>query len=188
MFKDARKYTVKGRISMSCVVGLLQNGKVYMGADGVATNPRAEYRPVFCEKLFWNGDYLIGFTGSIRTGQLIKPDYFTPPKDIKEMPDAMYEYFTKKGVICNDEDGAVIQQSNFLIAWKGELYDILLDFQMNKTYGYYNAIGSGANTALGSFFTSKRVKSPSKRVLTALKAAAEFSFAVGEPYTIEVME
>ena len=75
-----------------------------------------------------------------------------------------------------------------MIAWKGELYDILMDFQLNKTYGDFNAIGAGANTALGSFFTSRKMKSPEKRVLMALKAAAEFSFSVGEPYTIEVME
>jgi len=173
---------------MSCVVALINNGKIYMGADGVSTNGRAEHRPIHCEKIFWNKEYLIGFTGSIRNGQLIKSDYFSPPEDIKDLPDAMYDHFTKKGVICNDEDGTVIQQSNFLIAWKGEIYDILVDFQMNKTYGDYNAIGSGANTALGSFFTSRRFKSPTKRVLTALKAAAEFSFAVGEPYTIEVMD
>ena len=173
---------------MSCVIGLLHDGKLYMGADGVSTNSSGDHRPVHCEKIFWNGDYLIGFTGSIRTGQLLKPNYFTPPNDIMELPDAMFEHFDRKSVICIDEENCKIQQSNFLIGWKGRLYDVLIDFQLNETYGDYNAIGSGAPYALGSLFTSRKVKSPEKRVLNALKSAAEFSFAVGEPYTIEIME
>jgi len=173
---------------MSCVVGLIHNGKVYLGSDGISTNMNGDHRPVYCEKLFWNEKYLIGFTGSIRTGQLLRPEYFTPPDDIKDLPDAMREHFSNKGALCQDEDGGSAQQSNFLIAWKGLIYDVLTDFQLNLTYGDYNAIGNGANTALGSFFTSEKIKSPEKRVLTALRAASEFSFAVGPPYTIEVME
>jgi ATP-dependent protease HslVU (ClpYQ) peptidase subunit len=188
MFKDARKYTVKRRVTMSCVVALLHNGKLYMGADGISTNTNGEHRPVVCEKIFWNGQYLLGFTGSIRTGQLLKSEYFDPPDDIIKLPDAIYDHFSRKGVLGSDEEGMGIQQSNFLIGFKGRLYDILSDFQLNETYGDYNSIGSGSMMALGSFYTSKRFKTPEKRVLAALKAAAKFSFAVGPPYTIEIME
>lgn len=173
---------------MSCVVGLKHNGKIYIAADGVSTNSRGDNIPVICDKVFWNGDYLIGFVGSIRTGQLLIPHRFTPPKNILDLPDAMYEHFSKKGALCEDEDGTHIHQSSFLIAWKGNLYDILVDFQLNETYGDYNALGSGSMVALGSLYTSTRVKDPEKRILMALRAATAFSWAVGEPYTIEVMK
>ncbi len=173
---------------MSCVVALQHDGKLYMGSDGVSVNTSGETRPVICQKMFWNGPYLIGFTGSIRTGQVLHPNHFKPPKDIKNFPDAAYDQFADKGTLGQDEDGSSAHQCNFLIGFEGRLYDILTDFQMNESSGGYNAIGIGAMAALGSFFTSKKIRSPEKRILTALKAAAEFSFAVGPPYTIEVME
>jgi ATP-dependent protease HslVU (ClpYQ) peptidase subunit len=188
VLKNAGKYAVKRRVIMSCVVALLHGGKLYMGADGVSTNTSGEHRPVICEKIFWNGPYLFGFAGSIRAGQLLKPQYFEPPTDIMELPDAMYAHYDRKGSLGRDEDGTGMQLSNFLVGYEGRIYDVLSDFQLNETFGDYNAIGSGGMIALGSFYTSRRFKDPKKRVLTALKAAAEFSFAVREPFTIEIME
>jgi len=187
MFKNARKYAVKRRVDMSCIVALLHNGKLYMGADGVSTNTSGEHRPVLCEKIFWNGPYLFGFAGSIRSGQLLKPDHFNAPTDIMELPDAMYNHYKEKGALATDEEGTGMQLSNLLIGYEGRIFDILSDFQLNETYGDYNALGSGGMIALGSLYTSKRFKTPEKRVLTALQASAEFSFAVRGPFTIEIM-
>ena len=56
---------------MTMVLGLRENGYVYMAADSVAAG--AELTVIRKEaKLFWNGPYLIGFCGSFRFGQIVK--------------------------------------------------------------------------------------------------------------------
>ena len=173
---------------MSCVVGLLKDGKLYMGSDGRATTDDGEKRPIVATKLFWNEDFLIGFAGSVRTGQLLKADYFEVPDDVLELPDAIRDHLCDKGSLATSDDQLSVQNCNFLIGYNGRLYEILTDFQLNEVYGSFLVIGSGSQYAMGSLFTSKRVKSGEKRVLLALKAAAKFDSACGPPYFIEVME
>ena len=74
---------------MSCVVGLVDNGSVWIGADGIATTDDGEKRPIKARKIIRNRDYLFGYTGSVRTGQVIDPYYFKPPKNIFDLPDAL---------------------------------------------------------------------------------------------------
>jgi len=173
---------------MSCVVGLLKDGKLYMGSDGRASTDTGEKRPIIATKLFWNNDFLIGFAGSVRTGQLLKQEYFEVPADVSDLPDAIREHLQHKGSLAISEDQLSVQNCNFLVGFYGKLYEILTDFQINEVYGDYLAIGSGSNWAMGSLYTSKRVKSGEKRVLIALKAASQFDAACGPPYSIEVMD
>ena len=173
---------------MSCVVGLLKDGKLYMGSEGRASTDTGEKRPIIATKLFWNGDFLIGFVGSVRTGQLLKTEYFEVPDDIHELADAIREHLAVKGSLATSDEQLSMQNCNFLVGFKGRLYEILTDFQLNEACGNYLAVGSGSNWAMGSLFTSKRVKSAEKRVLIALRAASEFDASCGPPYFIEVME
>ena len=65
---------------MTCIVGVVDNGKVYMGGDsagvgGLCIETRKQ------PKVFRNGDFLIGYTDSFRMGQLLQykmspPRYF----------------------------------------------------------------------------------------------------------------
>jgi ATP-dependent protease HslVU (ClpYQ) peptidase subunit len=173
---------------MSCVIGLLQDGKLYMGSDGIATTEDGEKRPVICFKVFRNGKYLIGYTGSVRHGQLIAPRKFSPPTNILDFPDDIRVQFEEHGAILSTDTGQQVHNSNILIGWKGRLYEILIDFQMNEVFGSYTAIGSGAAYAMGSLFATRKWTSPEARLKNALDAACEFDRSCGEPYTIEVME
>lgn len=173
---------------MSCIVGLLKDKKLYMGSEGRATTDDGEKRPILATKLFWNGDFLIGFAGSVRTGQLLKAEYFEVPDDVHELADAIRGHLGVKGSLATSDDQLSVQNCNFLVGFKGRLYEILTDFQLNEVYGDFLSIGSGSTYAMGSLFTSKRVKSGEKRVLLALRAAVEFDSRCGPPYFIEVME
>jgi hypothetical protein len=71
------QYLNKGA-SMTCIVGLIDNGKVWMGGDsagvsGLDVTVRKD------PKVFKNGDFLIGYTSSFRMGQLLRFK-FNPPK------------------------------------------------------------------------------------------------------------
>jgi ATP-dependent protease HslVU (ClpYQ) peptidase subunit len=173
---------------MSCVVGLLQNGKLYLGSDGLATTEDGERRPVICIKIFTNKDYLIGYTGSVRHGQILTPKFFDPPNNIYELPDAAREAFEAKGAMLLSDNGQQLTASNFLIGYQGRLFEILIDFQMNEVYGNFTSIGSGATYAMGSLFATKKWNSPERRIKNALDAAKEYDRSCGRPYTIEVMK
>ncbi len=171
---------------MSTVIGIVDNGKVWMGVDSYATTTSGERRHVICKKMFVNNRYLIGFIGSARTGQVLRPEYFEVPENIYEFPDRMMEQFKQKGCLAVSADSQIsIQESNFLIATPdGKLFEILLDFQMNEIEDF-TAIGSGSPFALGSLHTTRRWGSPKKRMLTALKTAAVYDMSTGPPYIIE---
>jgi len=174
---------------MSCVVGIVQDSKIYMGADSFATTNDGERRTIKTNKLFFNKEYLIGFTGSVRTGQALLPCYFEPPSDIMEFPDTIREHLYSKGCVITSEEHGQIQTSNFLIGWRGKLYELLLDFQMNETDGDCNAIGAGAAFAFGSFNTSKHFKliSPQQRLVMALEAASFYTTTCGPPFFFEAI-
>ena len=72
---------------MTCIVGLVHEGVVYIGGDsagvgGMSLTVRAD------EKVFQNGEFLMGFTTSFRMGQLLryslKPPRRHPDDDIHQ--------------------------------------------------------------------------------------------------------
>jgi len=171
---------------MSTVVAIVDNGKVWMGADSYATTKDGERRRMKCNKIFTNGPYLIGYIGSVRVGQVLKPEFFTAPKKVLDFPDKMIAHFESKRCLAVDsESQCSVHESNLLVATtKGKLYEILLDFQMNEIEDF-TAIGSGSHFAVGSLYTTRDWSSPKKRIMTALKVAAVYDMATGPPFVVE---
>jgi 20S proteasome alpha/beta subunit len=175
---------------MSTVVGLKTESGVIIGADTRATTPDGEIRPNVCKKIFRNGPYLIGFIGSVRGGQILLPHYFDPPKHILDFPDAIRKQCAEKGCLgVNEENQTGIHACNFLVAYKKELYEVLVDFQLNEVESY-TAIGSGSSFAFGSFHTTEDLDNIIEfdnitRVKLALEAAVKFDAASGAPFDIQ---
>lgn len=170
---------------MSCVVGLLHEGHVYIGADGFATTEDGERRPIVTDKIIRNKNYLIGYTGSVRTGQILDPHYFNPPDVIEDFVEALREHLYAKGCVATTEGGINMQSCNFLIGYKHRLHEILMDFQLNEVMGNFTAIGSGASYAMGALYVLDKTNkiAPSTKVELALDAAAEFHVTCGPPFT-----
>ncbi len=171
---------------MSTVVAIVDKGKVWMGADSYATMESGERRRIICKKMFINPPYLIGYVGSARVGQTLKPEYFDPPENVFDFPDQLIKQFKKKGCLGTDSDDQTLKHSsNFLIATpNGKLFEILVDFQMNEVKDF-TAIGSGSPFALGSLYTTRRRNDPEKRLMTALKVASVYDIHTGSPFVIE---
>lgn len=172
---------------MSCVIGLVDNGKIFFGADGFATTEDGERRPIYCNKIFKNKEYLIGYTGSVRTGQLVEPAYFDAPDNISELAEALRQHLYALGCVATAEGGISMQTSNFLIAYKDKLYEILMDFQLNEVLGNFTAIGSGAAYAMGAMHVLDKASNiePIKKLELALQAASFFHTSVGPPFDYE---
>jgi len=172
---------------MSTVIGIVENGEVYIGADSLASTEDGDVRPMKCKKIFKNGPYLFGFIGSVRGGQVLYPDYFEPPENIMEMPDAIIKQLSEKGCLIMSEQQQSLQACNFLIGYKGKLYEILVDFQLTEIENY-TAIGSGSCYAFGSLHTTEKMKddfTPLMRLELALEAAEEFSTSTRRPFIYE---
>jgi ATP-dependent protease HslVU (ClpYQ) peptidase subunit len=172
---------------MSCIIGLKYGGNVYIGGDGRATSSDGEMRPIICNKVFMNGLYLVGFCGSVRTGQLLYPNNFSPPKKILNWPNAMREHFSEYGALLRDEETGDVHGANVLVGRNGKLFEILVDFQMSEILEF-TSIGSGSTFAFGALEILKLAKGmkPEDKIMKALEVSAKYCAQVGPPYEVKV--
>ena len=163
-----------------------------MGSDSAATDSEGRQLIRADPKVFRVGAFLIGFCGSFRMGQLLRFK-LTPPPHRRTIATDRY-----LGTLFLDtvrqtlaEGGYARKQNNvetggnFLVGYRGRLFEIEGDFQVGESAYPYSAIGSGADVALGAMFN--RSGEPKVRIYNALKAAAAFSAGVRAPYKIEVI-
>jgi len=172
---------------MSTVVGLKINKDVWIGCDSRASTEDGDVRPIVAEKVFNNGPYMIGFIGSVRGGQILRPEHFKPPGVVTDWPDALIDHCEKKRCLAQSEQQIALMLSNYLIADSrtSKLYEILVDFQMNEIEEM-TAIGSGSNFAFGSLFATRELNiNGEERVMMALQAATKFDAATGAPLIVK---
>jgi ATP-dependent protease HslVU (ClpYQ) peptidase subunit len=170
---------------MSCVAALRNGQHIYLASDSLSSSEdKLYYRKD--RKLFRNGKYLVGYCGSVRTGQILQPRYWKIPPDIYLIPDSLMKQLEKKGCITITEEGHKCCECNFIFATKGAMYEIMLDFQLGEPADDFIAIGSGADFALGSLYSTKGTKlKPEERLKLALECASYFSPSVGGEIYIE---
>jgi ATP-dependent protease HslVU (ClpYQ) peptidase subunit len=172
-------------LTMSTVIGIKHGKDVWIGSDSRGTTEDGYIRTADCIKVFRNGNYLIGFIGTVRGGQILMPPFFDPPEEIEWFPDALREHVAEKGCLMIEDDHCHAQQCNFLIGYEGRLYEILSDFHMGQIKTF-TAIGSGSHFAFGSLYTTQKlnIKDPEERMLIALKTAARFDVSSAGPFKI----
>lgn len=167
---------------MSCAIGLVHGKEIWLAAEGRGSTDEGVIRHDDCDKIFKNGLYTIAFVGSVRTGQILMPKHFEPPKDIAHLPDAIQARCVQQGCIGQGESGLQMA-SNFLVVFKGKLYEILVDFQIKEVKDY-SSVGSGSAFAYGSLFSTTSNMSPEDRLAIALGAASRFSAECGGAFKI----
>lgn len=175
---------------MTCIVGIVHKGQVYMGADSAGANHR-NITTRADKKIFKNGDFLIGFTSSFRMGQLLQYD-FSPPHHhsdvdiekymVKDFIKTVRECFRDGGFMTYHEHQEV--GGKFLVGYKGRLFKIDSDFQVAEATRGFDATGCGEEYALGSVYSTEKME-PEKRIRLALEAAEEYSLGVRSPFHID---
>jgi len=179
---------------MTCIVALKDEKAIYMGGDaagvgGLSLSIRQQPKVFFLNE----GKMMIGYTSSFRMGQLLQhqlvvPEH-SPRKDtekylVTDFIDAVRNCFKSHGysrVKESEEFGGI-----FLLAYDNEIWGIDSDYQVGKNYVPYDAVGCGADIALGSLYsthTNDRYNSWD-RINVALSAASVFSAGVAGPFTI----
>lgn len=176
---------------MTCIVGLVDKGDVYIGGDsagvaGLSLSIRAD------EKVFGNGPFIMGFTSSFRMGQLLRYKFSPPAQTVHQddmeymvtsFIDACRTCFSQNGF--GDKDATV--GGSFLVGYKGSLYTVEGDYQVGKLHAPFDSVGCGSDLALGALYATEG-QPPEKRINLALQAASTFSAGVAPPFVILRLE
>lgn len=178
---------------MTCIIGLSEDNKVYMGGDSAsAASDSWICRPTAIEKVFHQPPFLFGCATSFRMMQLLRyqlpsipeQDYVGSDEEylVREFINPVRELFKEHGyakVKDNEEEGGV-----FLVGYRGQLYRIGFDFQVNSCRDGLRTLGCGAELALGAMKALEHFP-PRERIERSLEIAAYFSGGVMPPFVIE---
>lgn len=178
---------------MTCIVGVAENGIVTIGGDSAGVSGwnvtiRAD------EKVFANGEFVMGFTSSYRMGQLLR-HRLRPPE---AMPSQSVEHFMCVTFIdavrqCLADggwkkvDNSVDKGGEFLVGYRGRLFQVAEDFQVGESVDGFAACGCGESFALGALEASREFApklTARDRVLAALNVAAKRSAGVRAPFSV----
>lgn len=177
---------------MTCVVALRHESKVFMGCDSAGVGGYSRSNRLD-PKIYRVGEMLIGFTTSFRMGQLLGYS-LSLPRHHADVPveNWMATAFIDAVRTCLKTGGWAELDKNqerggqFLVAYRGRIFEVQSDYQVAENAESYNAVGCGFDLALGSLYTSaSSAYSPRERVELALRAAATFSAGVHPPFKIE---
>jgi ATP-dependent protease HslVU (ClpYQ) peptidase subunit len=174
---------------MTCIVGLQKNGVVWIGGDSAGTSGDMRQRVRGDKKVFINGEFIIGFCGSFRVGQLLRHNLQLPtPQPGQDDVTFLVNDFINAVKACLSEGSSVEQMKGFegafLVGYRGKLYNIEADFQVGQPEVGFDACGSGADVAIGAMHASTKVRNSRKRIEKALEASALNNAAVRPPFTI----
>lgn len=174
---------------MTCIVGLVEDGVVYLGADSAGSNP-SQITTRLDKKIFRIGEMLFGCCGSFRMTQLLRHGLILPehPDDLS-IDDYMVLKFIE-GARTVFEAGGYMRKFNesewggdFLVGYRGHLYHIESDFQVGESAALYDACGNGDDVALGVLYATAGMR-PHQRIKLALEASEYHNVGVRAPFHI----
>lgn len=177
---------------MTCVIGMIKDDKVYIGADNVGANSSTKISRNDL-KVFKKDDMLIGCSSSYRMINLLQYQLQMPLRDNKLTDDEyMYisfiesvRYLFKKGgytfINNNVESGG-----NFIVGYNGKLYEIQEDFQIEKPSDNFCCIGSGSYYAYGAMkiLVENKLLSAEEILTKALEVSEYYNPFVRKPFHI----
>lgn len=172
---------------MTCIVAIKDQGKVYFGADSLLSEKDYAY-PMKSPKIFRNGAFIFGYSGSVRAGKVFQYDLNLPQVDYHNLDQYMNREFVTALMDCAERNRLLIDEekeandvADLIVGIDGRLFEIQSHVQAIEHPVDYMAGGSGARVALGSLFSTKGLP-PRQRLKIALEASATFTFGVGKPF------
>lgn len=160
---------------MTCIVGISDGSNVYIGGERGSSDGYS-ILPLTRPKVAYNGDYLIGYSGSQGIGELAH--FINMPPITKDIHKTLRTTFisTLKDAIESYGNASHLEDNStdWLVGVNGKLFEISSeDWHISEFE--YTAIGSGGNIALGSLHTSRKWQDQEKRIRYALQAAVDIS-------------
>lgn len=179
---------------MTAIVGFSKNNTVYMAGDTQGSSDLVKYE-VTRPKVFKNGEFLFGYTSSFRFGDILEY-IFVPPARAFDMTDIAYliKYFIPELRECLekhkytgiDENG---QSGNFLLGYRGHLYEVQGDFSIVEPTQNFASVGSGFAYCLGAMSVLVKTTYPPEDIVRkAVETSINHNPYVGGQVTVMVLE
>lgn len=178
---------------MTCIVGLVHGDRVVIGGDSAGVTVGWGLNTRVDSKVGNVGEFVIGFTDSFRMGQVLLFRFQPPPIDGELMAYMVGPFIdelrrTLRAAGYAERQNERETGGTFLVGIRGRLFRISSDYQVGESRDNYDAVGCGADLALGSMYSSGLVidNAPKARILEALAAAEHFSGGVRRPFNVVV--
>lgn len=172
---------------MTCIVGLVEDGTIYMASDSEASD-EASSSLIATPKVAINGDYIIGASESIRALNILHHTALPPVPSPSNLSSFMSISFVQAiadtmdnmpGTASGDK---MDEGTEIIVGTLGRIFIISFDYSVYENMYPYAAVGSGTVPALASLFTTDDTDlSPKNRLTKAVKAASEFAAGVRGP-------
>jgi len=175
---------------MTCIAAIAHGGKVYMGGDSAAADDNLHIVSSRKEsKVFIKDKFIIGFAGSFRFGKVVQHSFEPPtPKNYDNLDKFLNTEFVDvlrdACELAKVDPSSEEDSSEMLVGIGGRLFEFCNDWHLGEDINNFNAAGSGTAFALGSLYSTRRIKSPNARIKLALESAERFSSSVRRPFTI----
>lgn len=182
---------------MTCIVGVEKDGVVWLGGDRAATEDGSLNRSIIRDpKVFRRGELGFGVCGLPKVIDAIAHAIDLPTQTkgsdraflVGELVPALRAGLTRLDCTSDEPPYGTCFVGSSLLAYRGCLYVLQSNFQLVSNARDYAAVGSGASFALGSFAETWRIDQPRKRVVAALRAAADGNAGVSGPFDVIVVD
>jgi ATP-dependent protease HslVU (ClpYQ) peptidase subunit len=182
---------------MTCIVGVKTSQGIFIGGDSASTNDSGLQTILASHKVFFIGEegnrMLLGCTTSCRMMQLLHYELQLPPyEDGIDVEEYLVTVFInavrdclKTGGFAKKEDDKE-EGGNFLVGFQDRLFEVQDDYQVSEPINGYEAVGSGAQCALGALYVTPHLP-PEQRIEQALQAAAYHNAYVRPPFLIHCL-
>lgn len=177
---------------MTCIVALKYKGRIFMGSDSAGSDGW-QIVTLANPKIYVTGEFMLGFTTSFRMGQLLGHSLNVRQRENDEPVDRFMVTTFVDGVRACLKAGGWAARNNereeggtFLVGYQSRIFRVDSDYQVSESSHDFDAVGCGAQIALGSLFsTGENEGLPHWRITTALGAAECFSNGVRGPFFIK---
>jgi ATP-dependent protease HslVU (ClpYQ) peptidase subunit len=176
---------------MTCIVGLVESGDVWLGGDGMVSVGDAK-TPCHAPKVFPVGTLLMAVSGQPRIAQILAHRFELPERgtdDVfawlcRDVVTAMWARFEELEALQIDkDDDCKTAKSSILVAYEGRLFWIDGLGGVYETQCAFECCGTGGDVASG-YLLGNTTDPPEQRIFGALRAAAELLISVGPPFHV----
>lgn len=173
---------------MTIIVAVADDSKVFMGADSGASD-KDFIAPSLTPKVRVNNEYIIGYSGSRGTGQLLHYLEYpvAPTENLEQFMRFQFVRVAKQACedLGTDTTDGEKASADLLVGVHGRVFEISTEDWSVTEYSEI-ATGSGYQYALGSLYTTAGSRFPArKRVLQAVNAAICYSTTCAEPASVQ---
>lgn len=177
---------------MTCIVAIADEDGVYFGCDSLGTDGHS-VTVMSDPKIFQNGEFLIGYAGSYRLGQLLQHSLAVPAKREDQTPKQFLctDFIDSVRITFDighfynqkyDDEGAGFD-GEFLVGYKGDIYLVQGDFSVLHAVEDFTSAGSGSEAANAVLHVTKKLElGPMERLELALETASHQLTSVEPPF------